>query len=557
MFSDKQGIHEAIGHDPLPAALPPRVHRWVVHLARLFAGASLVALAACGAGADVTIEENGVVSSPACPVPNVGSSAADLAGVGCPPPDPPPPKCTALTGSLTASPATINAGQSATLQWSVSGTCSASLTVAGQSVGRSGSMTVTPPSSTSYALEAGTRTLATAQVSVLPPACSSGVCSAVTDCEKQCFDNGVSKTCNVWSYENGGDADLDGVPDALENELARRFFPTLRLRATFVNGGLPNGDWGQLYSGGTFPGDWHFVVRKVTPYGDLSRQILNPDTQQYETRGPVYRCGDTECLEIVYVIPYNWDLGDTWASIKAHRGDGEMYSVLVARKDPQVLLDGLDVAPAWDVPWGTAKYDASAWRGFTEFATAHTCTAADSSVYRFRTFRTDVEGVTRLWVSEGKHANYFSQGDCDHGAFYTDSCDDNNFEMVFADQYAGAGPLRNAGEEACHSHATIDHFTAYPGDTSSHPPYADYDVWSDAPFGDDDDGRHLALLRAGTMLWWRGASPFATCWPGASTHPGAPPQPGPVNPCGMNGMCCEFRDDGTCAVCAPADGQCP
>ena len=97
-----------------------------------------------------------------------------------------------------------------------------------------------------------------------------------------------------------------------------------------------------LYSGGTLSGDWHFVVRKVTPYGDLPRQILNPDTQQYETRGPVYRCGDTECLEIVYVIPYNWDLGDTWASVNAHRGDGD--SVLVARKDPQVLLEGLDVA---------------------------------------------------------------------------------------------------------------------------------------------------------------------------------------------------------------------
>jgi len=234
-----------------------------------------------------------------------------------------------------------------------------------------------------------------------------------------------------------------------------------------------------------------------------------------------------------------------------------MYSVLVTRKDPQVLYDGVVVPPAWDVLWDTAKYDATAWRGFTEFTTAHACTGGDSSSYRFRTFRPHVEGVSRLWVSEGKHGNYFSKGECDHGAFLTDSCDLDDFEMVFANQFVGLGPLRNAGEEACHSHPTIDHVTDYPGDAPTHPPYATYDVWSDAPFGDDDEGRHLALLRAGTTRWWNGSSPFITCWPKASTNPPPPPHPGPINPCGISGMCCEFADDGSCLLCAPANGQCP
>jgi hypothetical protein len=478
-------------------------------------------------------------------------------------PRPTPTPCTPITGSLSATPATIEAGQSATLSWSTHGTCSATITVAGQVVGRSGSLLVTPPASTAYALQAGTRVLSSLTVAVLPPTCSASACAGVGDCDKQCVDGGALKSCNAWSYEQAADADLDGVPDPLENELARRFFPTLHLATDDFRGSGPLGDWGQLYSGGRYQGDWQFVVRPVTAYADYTTGILNPDTGQYDLRGDAHLCAATQCLEIVYAIPYNWDLGGPF-NIGDHRGDAEMYAVLVARKDPRISHDGEETAPRWDTSWDSARVDAGAWHGYTEFATAHTCDEYDSTNYRFRVFHPNVEGVTELWVSHAKHANYFSRDSCNNGAcsgillldHCWDGCDDATFSLVFNQHYSGAGPLRNAGEESCHSHPSIDHETAYPGESPIDGSYGTYDVWSDAPFGDDDVGRHIALLRAGTVRWWEATTHPYTCWPPAANHPPAPP-PMPPEPCPPNNKCCgDIGADGHCSECVPLEAVC-
>lgn len=512
----------------------------------------LVGLLGCSAEASDADLGEAQQAARNCPQPQfAGQSQASA----CPGEPPVPAPCTPLTGSLLASPTTIAAGQGTTLSWQTNGTCAGALTLAGLAVARSGSLFVTPPATTQYVLKAGSRVLASQSVHVLPGVCSAQLCSSVSSCDVACSQGGVVTSCSAWSFQTAGDADLDGVPEALENELSRLFFPTLRLRASSHNGS-PNGDWGQLYSGERGMGDWQFVVRPVTAYADRTQQVWNRDIDDYEYFGPVHQCADGfECLEIVYVIPYNWDLGDF---VGSHRGDGEMYSVLVARKDPRIKQDGLDVEPRWGAPWETAKHDPAAWVGYSEFASAHMCAGSwDSSSHRFRTFSPGAQGVSTLWVSEGKHANYFSQGACDHGASYFDSCDNNGLTLVFADRYGGgAGPLRNAGDESCHSHPTLDHLTAYPGELRTHAPYASYDVWSDAPFGDDDVGRPRALLRAGTMQWWKESDP-RTCWPAASIHPPAPPGGVPAGPCGHAGMCCEFDDDGDCRVCAPENGQCP
>src|SRR5215467_494040 len=86
-----------------------------------------------------------------------------------PPPPPPPPK--APTATLSANPASIQRGQSATLTWSTENATDVALD--GNKVDPSGSQTVSPTQTTTYHLTAkgpGGTQEATAQVSVTPKA---------------------------------------------------------------------------------------------------------------------------------------------------------------------------------------------------------------------------------------------------------------------------------------------------------------------------------------------------------------------------------------------------
>jgi peptidoglycan-associated lipoprotein len=88
-----------------------------------------------------------------------------------PPPPPPPPPPAAPTASLSANPATIQAGQSTTLTWQTSNATDVTIDTLG-TVGPSGSRSVTPQASTTYHLIAkgpgGTQD-ATARVTVTQP----------------------------------------------------------------------------------------------------------------------------------------------------------------------------------------------------------------------------------------------------------------------------------------------------------------------------------------------------------------------------------------------------
>ena len=86
------------------------------------------------------------------------------------PPPPPPPPPAAPTASLSASPDTIQAGQSATLSWQT--TNAADVTLDGKKVDPNGQATVTPSQSTTYRLAArgaGGSQEATARVTVTAP----------------------------------------------------------------------------------------------------------------------------------------------------------------------------------------------------------------------------------------------------------------------------------------------------------------------------------------------------------------------------------------------------
>lgn len=87
--------------------------------------------------------------------------------------------------------------------------------------------------------------------------------------------------------------------------------------------------------------------------------------------GDGYNCTEAmQCIEIRYGIAFNWDLGDDIFG-QEHRGDSEMYDILVARRD----TDGND----WGVDWSVAQNDASKWRLIGEYMTAHWNTIGDSS----------------------------------------------------------------------------------------------------------------------------------------------------------------------------------
>ena len=87
------------------------------------------------------------------------------------PPPPPPPPPAAPTASLSASPDTINAGQSSTLTWQTTNATDVSIDGLG-AVQPTGQKTVTPSQSTTYRLTAkgpGGTQEATARVTVTPP----------------------------------------------------------------------------------------------------------------------------------------------------------------------------------------------------------------------------------------------------------------------------------------------------------------------------------------------------------------------------------------------------
>ena len=87
------------------------------------------------------------------------------------PPPPPPPPPAAPTASLSASPDTIQSGQSATLSWQT--TNASDVSIDGRKVDLNGQATVTPTQSTTYRLSAkgaGGTQEATARVTVTTPA---------------------------------------------------------------------------------------------------------------------------------------------------------------------------------------------------------------------------------------------------------------------------------------------------------------------------------------------------------------------------------------------------
>ncbi len=133
-------------------------------------------------------------------------------GAGTPPPPPPPPPSAPVISSFTASPQSVQAGQSATLNWSVTGATTLSVTPGPGTVSGS-STTVTPGSTTTYTLTAtnsggsvtATTTVTVTTVAAVGVALSPGSTSLFTGGTQQ-FTATVTNAANTavtWSATGG------------------------------------------------------------------------------------------------------------------------------------------------------------------------------------------------------------------------------------------------------------------------------------------------------------------------------------------------------------------
>ena len=268
-----------------------------------------------------------------------------------------------------------------------------------------------------------------------------------------------------------GDADMDTLPDALEDALARQFYPDLNVHGGPFEG-YAGGSRDQYYGADGLCGG---IVRLTGPHCGENGADLPYVVQRV---GPLANgwCENRECIEIVYGLPYASDLGNDFGG-GAHRGDTEMYAVLLAYKKP---LQGY-VGPEFGTTtsFAVARTDAKYWAKLEEYAAAHRGDASDSSTLRANKPRAGGPEFlpTYLWVAEGKQGTYFSQSACNSGnAFWSDDCSDHRVKLK---RETGVERLRNAGDLACHPPEAFDTTIPSPGPRVGVCGVADaYDVWS-------------------------------------------------------------------------------
>jgi hypothetical protein len=171
------------------------------------------------------------------------------------------------------------------------------------------------------------------------------------------------------------DADLDGVPDPLEQALLEKFRPSFMINpadcaarpAEFV------------------PGRRQAVARERN--GTIYGQVFPPLTQQSKEAVPK---SATVLLEIHYYHLWAEDCGR-----RGHHLDAEHLAVLVRAK--------------------AFSNNAAEWKATWWYAAAHENTVCDrSSFARAASLDAEDHGPA-IWISAGKHAAFFQPVDCAHG----------------------------------------------------------------------------------------------------------------------------------------------
>lgn len=328
-----------------------------------------------------------------------------------------------------------------------------------------------------------------------------------------------ASTCDVFGAVTD-DRDSDGLPDSLEQALARHFFPDLHQgwesQKQFY--GLSTDSWGRATICRGNPNcKLPFLARKVGPL-------------QGQRAG---WCAQGQCVELSFGLPYNWDMGDMtvgdpvasasyggFLGVGQHRGDAEFVSLIVAFTRADDEADGTSWGAG--VTFEQARDDVSLWRVVGKFYAAHLCAATgDSSRFRF-----PGEGVlpgvlpgdgryfeltrTQVWVSNAKNGSYPSRGACDEGAHGQDDCDGG----AWLNRDALLPKLTNIGESyggvAVGNHGSVcrgfDTALAKP----EHPfrtPSSTLDVWGDVNF--DTTTSMYNLFHRAELDWGNGVY---YCW---------------------------------------------
>lgn len=325
-------------------------------------------------------------------------------------------------------------------------------------------------------------------------ACSTKTCSSQGKCSFKCrTSGGAIKRCTDWSYAVNKDADLDGLPDQLELDLAKKFYPILNMHCGTYRG-WTYGSKGQFYGSnvrcGTISGaQLPVAVRKVGKQANGW-------------------CANNECIEIVYGLAYASDLGDSTTTLGEHAGDSEMYAVLVAYRRPGTNFAGSEWGSG--VSYATALTSAKYWARIKAFAAAHMCdphliSYESSSFHRPSYYSGGVYKQHALtpgtvWVSAGKNASYFSARACDLGGYRTDYC--GGTQRCLLDRLTGAQRLTNVGEVGCHPSNRFDYLIPSAGPSTGHCGTANgHNVWSGAKYGGASSWYNK--LRNGIIDWGR------------------------------------------------------
>lgn len=250
--------------------------------------------------------------------------------------------------------------------------------------------------------------------------------------DKCTFCKNTYSRCDAFGATTG-DRDADGLTEAFELQLAQKFFPSLNMSAASQHQfyGLTKDSWGYDTVCGSNPNcKLPFVVRRVPPLTGARNGW----------------CADGQCVEILYGLPYNWDLGDAF-QFTSHRGDAEFVAVLVAFKRADDEPNGIDWGQG--LTWDMARSNVQLWQTVGRYYAAHLCSAADSSRFVFpratldgsHFWYQDVQTMT-VWVAESKNGSYPSFGSCDEGGYYFDNCENGRW----LDRSVLTPRLVNAGE---------------------------------------------------------------------------------------------------------------
>lgn len=342
--------------------------------------------------------------------------------------------------------------------------------------------------------------------------CGDGICNPnavppenVRTCPNDCGgppDGCLRDTCDNGSCSRPAariDRDRDSVPDRLEYDLAHKFFPSVLMK------------WADIDRNESY-----LYANRATPY------TVKPYTSNFGTL-----CNEfAECLEIRWAIAFFWDNGDPDLPPLVrggHLGDSEMYAALLrrttswseAQADPAAWVMIRDFTAAhWGEhlaesskvgiysycpePCGNLANNALACAISSACRPSGTCTGASSSTcgaghdqssclpqngctwtpgcaQRFAWScyeRSPRSTHAVIYSSEGKHALYHTEGECDGGGVLNaDDCPNNKYNL----RDYKVGKLQNVGN--ADAHGAFDTSMQHPSRCGL------YNVWVDRPFG--------------------------------------------------------------------------